>query len=271
MPKEIHFYDTINAIKNYDKVPSNYNYHSFNVTLPLSSPLINLKSIELKSVEIPINLTKPRLSTSFNIIYTYGGSQYQILIGIAYRIYSTIESLLVVINGKISNAISGISGLTISFSTIQSDLGSFCVISHNCSALEIDETPLTRYILGFTIFTTGSSLPLLGQYLINLNAIDTCVYLKFINLPVMNNNNPNGYTFKVPLNNISNGTVFFNDTLDQQPIFFNNSNFVLNKLDIIVVDRLGIALTGYHNWTFTLLIDYYENTYNEPQFLNINN
>ena len=87
----------------------------------------------------------------------------------------------------------------------------------------------------------------------------------------MNNNNLNGYTFRVPLNNIVNGTVYFSDTLNQQTIFFNNSNFVLNKFDIIVVDRLGIPLTGFYDWTFSFLIDYAENNYNEPQFLNINN
>jgi hypothetical protein len=87
----------------------------------------------------------------------------------------------------------------------------------------------------------------------------------------MNNNSIDGYTFKVPLNNIVNGTVYFNDTLDHQTLFFNNTNFVLNKFDIVVVDRLGGELTGYYNWTFSLIIDYAENNNNNQQFLNINN
>ena len=183
MPKEICFYDTFNAIKNYDNVISNYNYHSFNVTIPLRSPLINLKSITLKSLEMPINLIKPRLSTSFNIIYTYGGSQYQIIIGIANRIYSSIESLFSVINGKISNSISGTAGLIISFSTIQSESGFICFINHKSTAIEIEDTPLTRYILGFTTFTDilgGANF--IAQSAINLNAIDTCIYLKILNM-----------------------------------------------------------------------------------------
>ena len=31
--------------------------------------------------------------------------------------------------------------------------------------------------------------------------------------------------------------------------------YILNKFDIIVVDRLGEILTGYYNWTFSLIID----------------
>ena len=58
MPKETHFYDTISAIRNYDTTggQTGYNYYnSYNVTFPLRSPLINLKSITLKSVEMPTN------------------------------------------------------------------------------------------------------------------------------------------------------------------------------------------------------------------------
>ena len=44
MPKETHFYDTIDATRNYDttggQTNTNY-YHSYNVTFPLRSPLIN--------------------------------------------------------------------------------------------------------------------------------------------------------------------------------------------------------------------------------------
>ncbi len=97
-----------------------------------------------------------------------------------------------------------------------------------------------------------------------------CIH-QIINLPVIKNNNIDGYTFKVPLNNIVNGTVYFNDTSDHQTIHFNYTNFVLNKFDVVVVDRLGALLVGYYNWTFSLIIDYAENNNNNQQFLNINN
>ena len=69
MPKETHFYDTINAIRNYDTTggQTGYNYyHSYNVTFPLRSPLINLKSITLKSVEMPMDVTLTTLRLSNN-------------------------------------------------------------------------------------------------------------------------------------------------------------------------------------------------------------
>jgi hypothetical protein len=75
MPKETHFYDTIDATRNYD-IASFYNYHSYNVTFPLRSPLINLKSITLKSVEMPMNVTLTTLrlgnnSINFTIKFTF--------------------------------------------------------------------------------------------------------------------------------------------------------------------------------------------------------
>ncbi len=285
MPKETHFYDTINGIRNYDTASNNYNYHSFNVTFPLRLPIINLKSITLKSVEMPINLTTARTansSSTFFIKFTYSGSPYQILVDINISNYDSISSLLNAITEKIDLATSFLNsvGFFVSVYPIPIEQGFYCMFDHNCTIIEIEDTPLTRNILGFTIFTyTIDGIDFLGQSPINLNAqspvnlntIDSCVYIKVINLPVMNNNNIDGYTFKVPLNNIVNGTVYFNDTLDHQTIYFNKSNFVLNKFDIVVVDRLGAQLTGYYNWTFSLIIDYSENNNNEPQFLNINN
>jgi hypothetical protein len=69
MPKETHFYDTINATINYDTTGGQTKisyYHSYNVTFPLRSPLINLKSITLKSVEMPMNLSLTTVRGSKN-------------------------------------------------------------------------------------------------------------------------------------------------------------------------------------------------------------
>ena len=86
MPKETHFYDTINATRNYDTRGGQtgyVRYHSYNVTFPLRSPLINLKSITLKSVEMPmnVNLTTLRgsnLSSNFKITFTYNAFVFQL-------------------------------------------------------------------------------------------------------------------------------------------------------------------------------------------------
>ena len=279
MPKEIHYYDTTNAIRNYDKDRIDNPYHSFNVTIPLKFPLINLKSISLKNVELPVKLPPIRQSNStlnFKIKFSYSTfTNISITISLSSLFYS-IATLIQEINTKITAVTTSYSGLSIVFSAFAGNaesIGSICKITHNCSALEIEDTPLTNYILGYTtIFTAGALAGVFNaESPINLNAIDTCVYIKLTNLPVMNNNSPNGYTFKIPLNNVINGTVYFSDASEHQTIYFNNTNFVLNKLDVVVVDRLGFNLSGFNHWTFSLIIDYAEINNNTPQFLNINN
>ena len=229
---------------------------------------------------MPMNVTLTTLrqannSINFSIKFTYNAFvNVSITVFLQSNTY-TLTTLIDIINQQISVQLSSYAGVSIVFSSLTVFTGPLCVITHNCSALEIDDTPLSNYILGYTtirVAGTSQSLGMLiGQSPININAIDTCVYIKIINLPVMNNNNIDGFTFKVPLNNIVNGTVYFNDTLDHQTLFFNNTNFVLNKFDIVVVDRLGGELTGYYNWTFSLIIDYAENNNNQQEFLNINN
>jgi hypothetical protein len=59
MPKDLYFFDTINAVKVYDSNIGALNgnfYHSYNVYFPLKTPLPNVRRITLKSVEMPLNL-----------------------------------------------------------------------------------------------------------------------------------------------------------------------------------------------------------------------
>ena len=147
MPKETHFFDTIDAIR---KTGYNY-YHSYNVTFPLRSPLINLKSITLKSVEMPMNetLTTLRLSNNsinFTIKFTYNAFvNISINVTLQHKNH-TITTLIDAINQEISVRLSTYAGVSIVFSTMTVLTGPLCVITHNCSALEIDDTPLSNYI-----------------------------------------------------------------------------------------------------------------------------
>ena len=102
-----------------------------------------------------------------------------------------------------------------------------CTIDNNYTSITIDETPLTKHILGYTNrFNATSSLTLTANSPINLNAIDTCLYLQFPNLPNMNNSN--GFTgFKLPINNVGNNKILLiNDSVEHQSIIFNNSTFI---------------------------------------------
>ena len=100
------------------------------------------------------------------------------------------------------------------------------------------------------------------------------------NIPITNNNNfsqfnISPYTFKIPLNNIINNTIYFYDTTDHQKLIFNDSSFILDKLNIVMYGRIRESLTGYYDWTSTFVIEYSEKNSkklsNEIQFLNLNN
>ena len=195
--------------------------------------------------------------------------------------YTNVSSLITAINTSLAISISPYSGLTLNFSTTINNSGyQICVITTNASNFNLNVSNLTT-ILGFIyssnrITTTGT---LLGKAPINLYAIDTCLYMQISNIPIVNNNNFSQfniapYTFKIPLNNIINNTIYFNDSTDHQKIIFNDSSFILDKLNIVIYGRVGESLTGYYDWTSTLIIEYSENNTqfsNEINFLNLNN
>ena len=86
------------------------------------------------------------------------------------------------------------------------------------------------------------------------------------------NNNILPFTFKIPLSNVVNATVFYNDVVQHQTIYFNESTFTLTNLNVILLDRFGVPLIGYQDWSFTLVIEYDDDVNkNQIQFLNLNN
>ena len=102
----------------------------------------------------------------------------------------------------------------------------------------------------------------------SLYGIDNIIYITFPNLPNSNINSKfNG--FKLPITNKTNDIIYYNDSTEHQSISLNNSNFTLDKLNILVLDRLGCQLTGYQNFTMSLIIEYDEEQ--QQQFLNFNN
>ena len=130
-------------------------------------------------------------------------------------------------------------------------------LTNNCVSIQLDDTPLISKILGFS---TASSRNLTSSgnsavAPVSLTAIDTCIYMKIINIPIPNNNLILPYTFKIPLNNFTSGsTIYYADTYDIQSINFEYP-FFLNKLDIQMCDRYGVPLIGYLNWTCSFVIE----------------
>ena len=276
--KEMYFLDTIKSIKNYDIIEGAFSlnyYHSYNVVFPLKYPLKNLRKITLKSVEMPLSIPMIRLNNKSNTI----GITFDTLAGTYYVVCNipannyTMTSLIDMINSQLTNGpMTAYQGTYITFSTIAVPYGYICSILNNCLRVTLDSTPLVVYILGYSNSLTNSiGRSVQGSSPINLYAIDTCLYMNITNLPVMNNNNSQSSTFKIPIDNLVNGTLFYNDAAEHQSVSFNNSTFLLDKLNIVLYDRLGFQLCGYMNWTMTLLIEYDDNYAVQEQFLNINN
>ena len=102
--------------------------------------------------------------------------------------------------------------------------------------------------------TTGI---LKGTGSINVFGIDTCLCMQILNIPIVHNNNSTSQaTFKIPLNNAVKNTIFFNNTTYHQVIYFNNSNYILDKLHIVLYDRTGANLLGYSEWTVSFIVEY---------------
>ena len=279
MPKELYFIDSV-AVRNYDPevgaIDSNFFYHSYNFCYQLKYPLQNVTKITLKSVELPIGsstLNNVRLNNNTNMlsfiytISTYNNAGKSLTIPLGN--YSTIASLITAINTAITGT-TFLGSPTITFGTTTSTTTgqTHCTITHNCTSLTIIPVNLTQSLLGLGSSDITSATTITGKFPINIFT-DSVYYMKITNLPIMNNNIILPYTFKIPLNNIVNNTVYYNDTKDSQSINFNTNSFILDKFNVVLVDSRNTSLTGYFNWTISFEIEYDNNK--EQQFLNLNN
>ena len=272
--KEFYMLDSVNATKIYDNVigPIDLNYyHSFNCYFAFTA-LKNVKKITLKSVEMPITLPTVRTqNNSLKISFTFSYGSYNnisISASLSPKAYTTVASLLTDINTQITSALASYVGVSIVLSSVSSYLGNICSIAYNCTSFTLDNTPLSNYILGFTNRYTSTNSPLQGTAAMSLYNIDSVIYITFPNIP-NNNINSKFNGFKLPITNITNNILYYNDSTEHQSIILSNSSFTLDKLNILVLDRLGCQLTGYHNFTMSLIIEYEDDT--AEQFLDFNN
>ena len=277
MPKQLYLLDTVTSTK----ISDSFNIpHSFNVSFPFKVSPMKIKSITLKSVEMPYYFTNVRVnngSASFGFTFSYSTWSNVKLSPALNSANYTISGLISAINTAITAATIGYTSLSIVLSQYtypQTGL-TVCRITTNATSLTLDNTLLTNQILGYTNTrnTTGTTLD--GTSPINISHIDTCLYMHISNLPVVNNNNSSSfYTFKIPLNITNNLSIaYLNDSKEHQTIdLSNNSSFILDKLDIRIFDRFGFLLCGYYDYTLTLIIEYDDDVNkNQIQFLNLNN
>jgi hypothetical protein len=282
MPKQLYFFESTYSTKNVDPYNGNndpnFLYHTYNINFSLKFPIRNLSRLTLKSVELPLSLPNVRVNNGtilFPILFSigvYNNISKQILIPPGtYTNATLISAINTTITANLNTPINY--GASIVLSSITDSKGGFsvCSVAHNCTSLQIQQSPLTQFLLGFNTFTSSSSTPINGTSPINPNSIDSFINMQITNIPVMNNNIL-PFTFKIPLNNIVNNTAYYNDTAEHQSIYFNESTFILSNLNIVLFDRLGTPICGYQNWSFTLLIENDDDVNkNQIQFLNLNN
>ena len=173
-----------------------------------------------------------------------------------------------------------LTGLTLSLSAQTGATSGLTICRISCNAVEIrlDNTLLINQALGYSTNRTSTTPTAFdSQNPINVNFNDTCFFMSISNLPVVNNNLSSlvslpPYTFKIPLSNVNNNIIYFNDTSQLQTIYFNNNSFVLDRIDVKIYDRYGNLLYGYYDYTMGLIIEYDDNVNNNQiQFLNLNN
>ena len=276
--KDLYFLDTItSAIKNNDNdtynIDNNYINHFFNVYFPFKVAIKNIKSISLKSVQIPLLLYNIRAgltnTNTFSFRFTYSTFNNITLTFTLTPNNYTSTTLITAINNAIVTILTPYTGTSIVLSIVNN----FCTIIHNCTSLFVIKLLLSSSILGFINYSTViNSTPLVANIPINVNIIDSHIYMLISNIPITNNNfigvNNKNFTFKISLDSIVNNIAYLNDANELQTIYFNkNDSFTLDKLNVIFYDKFGYSIIGYYDWAATLIIEY-DNETQQQQFIN---
>jgi hypothetical protein len=134
----------------------------------------------------------------------------------------------------------------------------YITITHNCSTLILNRNILTNYILGFYTNTYNFS-PITTTNFYCLN-VDNYINLYITNLNSGSDTNANGrlLTFKIPLPITNGGILFLGESNTfTQTISITDPHYVLNSLNLMILDRFGFPINGGNsNFSFTLGISY---------------
>jgi hypothetical protein len=255
MLKQLLHLDSIDGIQNYDPILKTY--HCYNTNILINKPISNIKEISLKSIEMPLffnNIRNSNNSTLFSFKFSY--STYEnISLGITIpeSNYKSINSLIDTLNASISNELT-YEGLSIILYTV----GDYYIsLQHNCTSFTINKSILANNILGFETKTYTSTITTTNFYCLN---IDNYINLYITNLHSGSDTNANGrlLTFKIILPQVNGNILFLGESNTFiQTISITDPYFVLNSLNIIILDRFGFPINGGNaNFSFTLGINY---------------
>ena len=256
MLKQLLHLDSIDGINNYDPILKSY--HCYNTNILINNPLKNIKEISLKSLEMPLFFNNIRTANNSNV-FTFKIYINTNIISITCTIpednYTSINSLLDSLNNSIALELEIYDGVSVVF-TLTNNY--YITITHNCSSLTLEKNILTNNILGFKSDTYNTqTITTTNFYCLN---VDNYINLYITNLNSGSDTNANGrlLTFKIILPQVNGNILFIGESNTFiQTISITDPYFVLNSLNIIILDRFGFPINGGNaNFSFTLGINY---------------
>ena len=255
MLKQLLHLDSIDGIQNYDPILKTY--HCYNTNILINKPISNIKEISLKSIEMPLffnNIRSANNSNIFSFEFTFGN-----IISISCSIpesnYISINSLLDALNISIATQLE----IYVDVSVVLTSTDNYYItLTHNLSYLKLTKNILTNNILGFKSDTYNTqTITTTNFYCLN---IDNYINLYITNLNSGSDTNANGrlLTFKIILPQVNGNILFLGESNTFiQTISITDPYFVLNSLNIIILDRFGFPINGGNaNFSFTLGINY---------------
>ena len=256
--KQLLHFDSINATQITDTALNSST--PFKCYWTLKNPIKKIKSLSLKSVELPIlfyNVRSSNSTNTFTFTFTYSSWTNQAVTVTITESNYTITTLLSALNTAISTAITSYSGLTLTISN--NSTTNKLYFTTNASSMSFNSSQLITNMLGFTSGSqtiSASSIYSSGVYNVNL---DNYLNMYFYNIP-NESTNVNGFnsTFKVPCNATFQQVLYVNENSNfKQLISLKDDYFVLNALYVQIYDRFGYSLNPNNgNYSFTLEITY---------------
>ena len=224
-------------ILHFDTLLGQYNNSVYDCTFILSNPIRNVQKIYLKSIEIPISFNNIRVSNGTNTFKING-----FIITINENSYTSITTLLNDINIKVHLVLPNVT-----FGVENQK-----VVMTTNTTITFNNSRLLSVILGFTKLYYPNTSFSENNYLLGY---DNYISIYFQDLPVKSTNNQL-ISYKIPLNAV-NGMVYYMQELNSfsQFIEITDSNYILNRIRVIIYDRFGCILTNGLDYSFSLAIN----------------
>ena len=225
-------------ILHFDTLLGQYNNSVYDCTFILSNPIRNVQKIYLKSIEIPISFNNIRVSNGTNTFKING-----FILTINENSYTSITTLLNDINIKVHLVLPNVT-----FGVENQK-----VVMTTNTTITFNNSRLLSVILGFTKVSYPNTSFAENNYLLGY---DNYISIYFQDLPVKSTNNQL-ISYKIPLNAV-NGMVYYMEELNSfsQFIEITDSNYILNRIRVIIYDRFGCILTNGLDYSFSLAINY---------------